>query len=108
MEATVSLLFAGMIFLSITTIQKGKENALDELFVLQKEHDLFKAWMKENKFSKEEMVEDIEFVFPRMEWELEINNEKILHGKKTPKATSSEFLYITKAGVKHIKLTVFR
>ncbi len=105
-EAFLSLLFFGALVYAVLSPQ-GESPGLSELYVLQKEHDLLRAWMREKNFSLQEMASDTEFAFPQQGWELEVNGEKISRGNRPKKAISAHVLYITGCGAERVKLTVF-
>lgn len=60
-ECLFSLLI--LIMIITTPINFGRES-LEEIYVLQKQHDLIKVWIKERDFSENTLRSDFEFVFP--------------------------------------------
>jgi len=107
MEALVALLFIGAISVAILSVRGKGESYLDELYILQKEHDLFRAWIREKNLSPGQMAMDVNFLFPGSGWELEVNGEIISNGKRTGKAISADYLYITGGSESSVRLRIF-
>ena len=61
MEAAVSLMLFSA---AVIALQPPPAKSLSDLYVLQKENDLLKIWVKEAKFEIPEMEKDFLFVFP--------------------------------------------
>lgn len=72
MEAAVSLLLFSA---AVLALQPPPAKSLSDLYVLQKENDLLKIWVKEAKFEIQEMEKDFLFSFPGRHGFVSINGK---------------------------------
>lgn len=106
-EAMLSLLLLVAVLLSI---QETEEPSLENLYLLQKENDLLKLWVKNGIPPKEEMVADFALVFPGKSGEIRVNESIISVGNyKGNEAMASEILFIdSQLNKTRVALLVFK
>ncbi len=78
LEAIFSLII--LISLLVIPIQLREQN-LDELYIMQKQNDLLKVWIRGRNLSKENLKSDFLFVFPNQKGLIEFSGEKIVIGE---------------------------
>lgn len=106
-EAILSLLTLLAVLLSVG---EPREPSLENLYILQKEHDLLKVWAKKGIPPMEEMVADFEFVFPGKSGEIKVNETMISVGKTGWKEAVSATMLFFGSGMNktHVSLRVFK
>lgn len=72
MDAILALL---VVLALLATARAAPSENFTQLAVLQKQHDLFKAWQERNVFSFEQMKKETEWVFPSNRFELHMQNQ---------------------------------
>lgn len=105
-EALLALLFFCFLFLSLNF--QIPESSLQELYLLQKSHDLLSVWGLERNFSEKELLSDIKLVFPDNCVVLQIDGKILNNCKKTESffTTSREF-FTNPSDYFEIHLTVY-
>ena len=80
--------------------------SMQELYILQKEHDLLKVWAKKGVPPIEEMINDFELAFPKKSGEISVNGRTVKIGKdRGEKAVSSEMLFV-EPGMKKTRVSL--
>jgi hypothetical protein len=105
-EALLSL----FILLAAALLMPGpRAPSMQELHLLQKEHDLLKVWAKKGVPPIEEMANDFELAFPKKSGEISVNGRTVKIGKTGgEKAVSSEMLFFDSGMEKtRVSLRVF-
>ncbi len=104
LEALISLMLLVMI-ISIP-IEENK-NDLEKIYVLQKENDLIKVWIKTKNFDEKELEKDFKKMFPFQKGEIIINGKKTeIKGKKGENEIKSNGFYYENE-LKKISVKVF-
>lgn len=80
LEALMSLIL--LVFFIAVPLQGGGdvEEKLNDLYIIQKEHDLMKVWGMGEELNEEMLREDFEFVFPKKGGIVEVNGGKVFIG----------------------------
>ncbi|MDO8537365.1 MAG: hypothetical protein Q7S21_00610 [archaeon] len=105
-EAIISLL---AITALIASQQGAHTNDLSELYEMQKQSDLIRAWISTETLNEEELLSDLELMFPKKKAKIELENSVIeINKEKTfSKAIASKGFYWKNNKLNEIKLTVF-
>jgi len=77
-ESTIAILFLILIISALDMNFDKPKKLLDDLYILQKQHDLLKYWLKEGIFNIEKMSEEFELAFPANCGAIKVNNTEIL------------------------------
>ena len=108
-EAILSMLIlvSLLIVLQGNDFNEGKK--LDDLYIIQKSHDLIKVASIKGNFNEEELAEDFEFVFNGMSGEVILNGNELLVNEKSSEAIVVEAAFF-KPNLERIdvKVKVFR
>jgi len=105
LEALISL----MILIAVISVPIEKNSAdLEKIYVLQKENDLIKVWIKTKKFDEKEMKEDFKKMFLFQKGEIIVKEKKIeINGEKGLNELKTNGFYFEKEQVKEISVKVF-
>ena len=106
-EAGISLLVLALVIIAPFGQQQPD---LDELHLLQKEHDLLLLWARE-RAGAEQVQKDFSFVFPSLSGEAQLNGEKIKLGtyeKNFSRKSAAAILFLSDfLELEELRLTVF-
>ena len=79
---SLEAIFSLIILISLLVIPTQlREQNLDELYIMQKQNDLLKIWVRERNFEEANLKSDFLFVFPNQKGLIEFGNKKIVIGK---------------------------
>ena len=95
LEATLSLIVLTMLLLSV---QPEKTPSLENIHIVQKEHDLLLLWAKNRPVSIEEMETDFGTAFPEKNGELELGEFSKTIGIAGKEAIASEAIFFDSTG----------
>ena len=106
-EAMLSLLVLVAI---IVSIPETEQPSMQNLYILQKEHDLLKVWAKQGLHPMEEMVSDTKFAFPNKSFEIRANDKAKRFGESSgeERVSASLLFFDSKMQKTEVTLVVFK
>ena len=98
-----------MILIAVLSVPIEKNPAnLEKIYVLQKENDLIKVWVKTKKFDEKEMQEDFKKMFPFQKGEITVKGKKIeINGETGLNELKTKGFYFDGKKLKEISVKVF-
>jgi DNA/RNA endonuclease YhcR with UshA esterase domain len=110
LDAAISLIIISVIIaITIVSLSYVEQPTIEELLIMQKEHDLMKHWLVTDA-SEQEMVEQLQELFGNEGVKLEVDGITIFYreNNNTKKAISSRLVIFDKElNAREIVLTVF-
>ena len=111
-EALIATIFLAIIIANFNSSAKIDSNKmLDELYLLQKEHDLLKIWIRADELKMGEITSDFNFMFSKNCGLIEIDDVKIWVNKEffneKQEAISAEANFYGKNKETKIMITVY-
>jgi hypothetical protein len=105
-EAALSLLVLTAVILSTPNAESP---GLQDLLILQKEHDLMRIWAREGIPEINEMKSDFKFAFGNKGGKIEVNGRVVLIGPESKEAISAQMDFFDwNLGKRKVVLTVFK
>ena len=105
-EAMLSLL---VLVAVVSAIETEENDAFENLYILQKEHDLLKIWAKKKIPMLQEMASDFMFAFPKKGGKVGVNNVWVRVGKQEGEAVCSSMNFFdSKISKKNVSVCVFK
>jgi hypothetical protein len=106
LEAALSLLVLVAIILSTPSAESP---GLQNLLILQKEHDLMRIWARGGLPEIEEMASDFKFAFGNRSGKINVNGRVVSIGPESKEAISAQMDFFDwNLGRKKVVLTVFK
>ncbi|MFH1663681.1 MAG: hypothetical protein ABH986_02645 [archaeon] len=104
-EAALSMIILVIIISIPVQSEPGK---LEKIYVLQKENDLIKVWVKEKEFNENEMKKDFREMFLSEKGEITVEGKKIgIDGKTGNTIIKSSGFYYRNGKLDEISVKVF-
>lgn len=100
-ESLLSLILL-VIVIAVPIPERNDGKKLDELYIIQKEHDLLKIWFSEEGLEENEMINDFMFVFSEKNGKIIINGVEFPIGKECTMGAISNKGIVFINGVKNI------
>lgn len=105
-EAALSLLVLAAVILSTPSAESPN---LQNLLILQKEHDLMRVWARNGIPEIEEMELDFRFAFGNRSGKIEVDGQAVSIGPESEEAVSAQMEFFdSRLNRKRITLTVFK
>ncbi len=106
LEAALSLLVLAAVILSTPSAESP---GLQNLLILQKEHDLMRVWARNGIPGIGGMESDFRFAFGNNSGKIEVNGEAVSIGPESKEAVSAQMEFFdSKLNRKRVTLTVFK
>lgn len=112
LESALCILFLAIVCSSAANFSfERPSKMLDDLYVLQKQHDILKYWLKKGNFDLQMMSEEFAFAFPSTCGDIKVNGKSIQVNDKfcwNPKNAITESAELIGKKTVRIELTVYR